>query len=79
MRYTLQVLDDNQATSLLQMVQPVFPHDDLDKAIYGSANLFVSDGSQFSTGGAPNPTVTIVALAIRQTDYMAEQMQAGVL
>jgi len=37
-------------------------------------NLFVSDGSQFTTGGAENPTLTIVALAIRQADYMADQM-----
>jgi choline dehydrogenase-like flavoprotein len=38
------------------------------------ANLFVSDGSQFTTGGAENPTLTIVALATRQADYIAEQM-----
>lgn len=39
------------------------------------ANLFVSDGSQFTTGGAENPTLTIVALAIRQAEYIAQQMQ----
>jgi choline dehydrogenase-like flavoprotein len=43
------------------------------------ANLFVSDGSQFTTGGAENPTLTIVALAIRQADYIAEQMSAGAI
>ena len=37
-------------------------------------NLFVSDGSQFTTGGAENPTLTIVSLAIRQADYSAGQM-----
>ncbi len=37
-------------------------------------NLFISDGSQFTTGGAENPTLTIVALAIRQADYIADQM-----
>jgi choline dehydrogenase-like flavoprotein len=37
-------------------------------------NLFVSDGSQFTTGGGENPTLTIVALAIRQADYIASQM-----
>lgn len=42
-------------------------------------NLFVSDGSQFTTGGAENPTLTIVSLAIRQADYIAEQMGAGTL
>jgi choline dehydrogenase-like flavoprotein len=37
-------------------------------------NLFVSDGSQFTTGGAENPTLTIVSLAIRQADFISEQM-----
>ena len=39
-------------------------------------NLFVSDGSQFTTGAAENPTLTIVSLAIRQADYIAEQMSS---
>jgi len=39
-------------------------------------NLFVSDGSQFTTGGAENPTLTIVTLAIRQADYIAQEMGA---
>lgn len=37
-------------------------------------NLFISDGSVFTTGAAENPTLTIVALALRQADYIAEQM-----
>jgi choline dehydrogenase-like flavoprotein len=40
-------------------------------------NLFVSDGSQFTTGGAENPTLTIVTLAIRQADHIAQEMTAG--
>jgi choline dehydrogenase-like flavoprotein len=40
-------------------------------------NLFVSDGSQFTTGAAENPTLTIVALAIRQADHIASEMSAG--
>src|ERR671918_123486 len=40
-------------------------------------NLFISDGSQFTTGAAENPTLTIVALAIRQAEYIAEQMSRG--
>ena len=39
-------------------------------------NLFISDGSQFTTGGAENPTLTIVTLAIRQADHIAKQMAA---
>jgi len=37
-------------------------------------NLFVSDGSQFTSSGAENPTLTIVALAIRQAEYIAQQL-----
>lgn len=37
-------------------------------------NLFVSDGSQFTTGAACNPTLTIVALAVRQADTIAGMM-----
>lgn len=40
------------------------------------ANLFISDGSQFPTSGAANPTLTIVALAMRQAGYIAGQMTA---
>ena len=42
-------------------------------------NLFVSDGSQFTTGAAENPTLTIVALAIRQSDHIAGAMAKGEL
>ncbi len=37
-------------------------------------NLFISDGSQFTTGGAENPTLTIVTLAIRQAGYLTDQL-----
>ena len=42
-------------------------------------NLFVSDGSVMTTGGAANPTLTIVALAIRQAEYLAKQLKSGAL
>jgi choline dehydrogenase-like flavoprotein len=42
-------------------------------------NLFVSDGSVMTTGAAANPTLTIVALALRQADHIEEQLQAGTL
>jgi choline dehydrogenase-like flavoprotein len=38
------------------------------------SNLFISDGSQFPTSSAENPTLTIVALAIRQAEYIVAQM-----
>ena len=43
--------------------------------VHGIGNLFVSDGSLFPTSGAPNPTLTIVALAIRQADHIAARMK----
>ena len=42
-------------------------------------NLFISDGSVFSSSGAANPTLTIVALAIRQADHIAQRMAQGSL
>jgi choline dehydrogenase-like flavoprotein len=38
-------------------------------------NLFVADGSQFPTASAANPTLTIVALAIRQAERISAQMK----
>jgi choline dehydrogenase-like flavoprotein len=40
-------------------------------------NLFISDGSVFTTGGAENPTLTIVALAIRQADHIGSELSKG--
>lgn len=39
-------------------------------------NLFISDGSQFTTSAAENPTLTIVSLAIRQAEYIAKQLSS---
>jgi choline dehydrogenase-like flavoprotein len=50
---------------------------------YGQAhdvpNLFVSDGSVFTSGAAANPTLTIVALATRQGRWLGEQIKAGAI
>ena len=40
-------------------------------------NLFISDGSQFASANLGNPTLTIVALAIRQADHIAHAMARG--
>jgi choline dehydrogenase-like flavoprotein len=42
-------------------------------------NLFVVDGSSFGFGGAQNPTLTIMALALRASEYLAEQLRKGEL
>ena len=39
-------------------------------------NLFVSDGSLLSTPGSANPTLTIVALILRQAQYIRREMSA---
>ena len=40
-------------------------------------NLFVVDGSSFVTAGTQNPTITIMALAMRASDYLSEEMRSG--
>jgi choline dehydrogenase-like flavoprotein len=40
-------------------------------------NLFVVDGASFVSAGWQNPTMTIVALAMRASEYLAEQMRQG--
>lgn len=42
--------------------------------VFSVPNLFVSDGSQFSTATTANPTLTIVTLAIRQAEHIADQL-----
>lgn len=40
-------------------------------------NLFVVDGGAFSNASEKNPTLTILALAWRATDYLAEELKKG--
>jgi choline dehydrogenase-like flavoprotein len=42
-------------------------------------NLFVMDGSSFVSSGCQNPTLTIMALAVRASDYLTEQMRTGAI
>jgi choline dehydrogenase-like flavoprotein len=41
------------------------------------SNLFVMDASGFPSGGCQNPTLTIMALAVRSTDHLLEEMKRG--
>ena len=47
-----------------------------DGQTHDVSNLFISDGSQSTAGGAENPTLTIVTLATRPAEYIAKQMSA---
>jgi choline dehydrogenase-like flavoprotein len=42
-------------------------------------NLFVSDGSVFTTGAAANPTLTIMAIVLRQAEFIVRQARSGAL
>jgi len=44
---------------------------------HDAKNLFVVDGSSFVTGGYQNPTMTILSLSMRASEYLADQMRAG--
>lgn len=43
---------------------------DADGRVHGLANLYVAGSSVFPTSGAANPTLTIVALALRLADHL---------
>jgi choline dehydrogenase-like flavoprotein len=42
--------------------------------VHGIANLYVAGSSVFPTGGYANPTLTIVALALRLADHVKEKL-----
>ncbi len=44
---------------------------------HDTKNLFVVDGSAFVSGGAQNPTLTILALTLRASEYLAAEMKKG--
>ena len=43
---------------------------DADGKVHGTANLYCAGGSVFPTGGISNPTLTILALALRLADHL---------
>lgn len=45
---------------------------DADCKVHGVRNLYIAGGSVFPTSGSANPTLTIVALAIRLADHLQE-------
>ena len=44
-----------------------------DGRVHGIGNLWVAGSSLFPTGGWANPTLTIVALALRAADRIAAE------
>jgi choline dehydrogenase-like flavoprotein len=48
---------------------------DPDGRVHGLANLYVAGSSVFPTSGIANPTLTLVALALRLTDHLRSKMR----
>jgi choline dehydrogenase-like flavoprotein len=42
--------------------------------VHGLANLYVAGSSVFPTGGSANPTLTIVALALRLAEHLKAEL-----
>jgi len=47
---------------------------DADCRVFGVPNLFIAGSSVFPTGGQANPTLTIVALALRLADHLKSKL-----
>lgn len=45
---------------------------DADCKVHGISNLFVAGAACYATAGAPNPTLTLVALTIRLADHLKQ-------
>ena len=47
---------------------------DADCRVHGVRNVFVAGSSVFPTYGCSNPTLTVVALALRLADHLKKQL-----
>lgn len=48
---------------------------DANCKIHAIDNLYIAGSSCFATGGAPNPTLTLVALTLRLSDYLKQKIK----
>jgi GMC oxidoreductase len=61
------MLGDEHPPTLLEVV-------DADCRVHGVRNLYVAGSSVFPTYGCSNPTLTVVALALRLADHLKKQL-----
>jgi choline dehydrogenase-like flavoprotein len=47
---------------------------DANCQVHGIANLYVAGSACYATSGAPNPTLTLVALSLRLSDYVKSRL-----
>jgi choline dehydrogenase-like flavoprotein len=50
---------------------------DADCCVHGLSNLYIAGSSVFPTAGIANPTLTIIALAMRLSDHLKAQLGEG--
>jgi len=66
--------DQHHAGTTRMHVDPTQGVVDADCAVHGLANLYVAGSSVFPTIGGNNPTLTVVALALRLADHLKERL-----
>lgn len=47
---------------------------DVNSKVHSLGNLFVAGAAVFPTSGAPNPTLTLIALTLRLSDHLKQQI-----
>jgi choline dehydrogenase-like flavoprotein len=52
---------------------------DAEGRVHSSPNVFVTGSSVFPTGGFANPTLTIIALALRLSDQVIRDLRGQAL
>lgn len=48
---------------------------DANCRIHGITNLYVAGAACYATSGAPNPTLTLVALSLRLSEHLKNQLE----
>ncbi|GLQ08294.1 GMC oxidoreductase [Devosia yakushimensis] len=84
-RLELENIDNSVGLSLHHNMGTTRMHEDPsqgvvdpDGKVHGIANLYIAGGSVFPTGSYANPTLTMIAMALRLADHLKTSEPAGV-